>query len=154
MTRRRYRWGLVAAVAVLPTLLLIWLVVAVVRFMTSDYPLGGGPEKASCDEALAFGGAALPDGAHDTDCTVQTWLDTDYRVTFRMPRDGVVEWLRRTYPAERPRTDFCDEGADLCLHLNSEDHPPPAGAGANAVTVDVTYESTSTARVRFSAFTV
>ncbi|POX56694.1 hypothetical protein C3489_02550 [Streptomyces sp. Ru71] len=143
-----------AAVAALPTLLLIWLGVAVVRFMTSDYPLGGAPEQVSCDEALAFGGAALPDGAYDTDCTVQTWLDTDYRVSFRMPRAGVADWLSRTYPGQQSRTEFCAEGADLCLRLDSDAHPPPAGAGANAVTVDVTYESAGTAQVRFSAFTV
>ncbi|MGV9888717.1 hypothetical protein [Streptomyces sp. NPDC003395] len=154
MSRRGKRWGLVAAVAALPTLLLIWLVVTVVRFMTSDYPLGGGPEQVSCDEALAFGGAGLPEGAYDTDCTVRTWLDTDYQVTFRMPRAGVADWLAHTYPGERSRTEFCAEGADLCLRLDSEGHAPPAGSGANAVTVDVTYETTSTARVRFSAFTV
>ncbi|MFF9814368.1 hypothetical protein [Streptomyces sp. NPDC014006] len=153
MTRRGKRWGLVAAVAVLPVLILIWLVTAVVRFATSDYPLGGAPEQASCTEALAFGGASLPDGAYDTDCTVRTWLDTDYLVTFRMPRADATGWLTRTY-GEQPETRLCREGADLCLDLNSDAHPPPAGAGANAVTVDVTYESTSTARVRFSAFTV
>ncbi|MFH8775435.1 hypothetical protein [Streptomyces sp. NPDC017958] len=149
------RWGLFALVGALPALVVVWLAVAVVRFATSDYPLGGGPEKVPCAEALDFGGAKLPKGAYDTECTVQAWLDTDYDASFRMPRADVRDWLKATYPkGPAPGTEYCDEGADLCLNLDSEDHKPPAGVYANAVTVNVTYEGPDTARVRFSAFTV
>ncbi|MEU1401806.1 hypothetical protein ABZ471_05455 [Streptomyces sp. NPDC005728] len=153
--RRRTRWGLVAVLAALPALIVVWLVAMVVKFATSDYPLGGGPEKVSCAEALDFGGARLPEGAYDAECTVRAWMDTDYEATFRMPRAGVHDWLTGTYPkGPAPGTEFCDEGADLCLNLDSEDNPPPPGVGANAVVVNVTYEGTGTARVDFTAFTV
>ncbi|WP_225838695.1 hypothetical protein [Streptomyces sp. NK08204] len=153
--RGRTRWGLVAAVLALPGLLLAWMVVLVVKSALSDYPLGGAPEKVSCAEALSFGGARLPTGAYDTHCTVQAWQDTDYEAGFRMPRADVRGWLKATYlQGPAPGTDLCDEGADLCLNLNSDAHPPPDGVDANAVVVNVTYESAGTARVSFSAFTV
>ncbi|OXY97619.1 hypothetical protein BEK98_08665 [Streptomyces diastatochromogenes] len=149
------RWGLFALVGALPVLVLGWLAVVVVRFATSDYPLGGGPEKVPCAEALDFGGAKLPEGAYDTECTVQAWMDTDYEATFRMPRAGVRDWLTGTYPkGPAPGTELCDESADLCLNLDSDEHAPPAGVDANAVVVNVTYEGPDTARVSFSAFTV
>lgn len=149
------RWGLFALIGALPALVVVWLAVVVVRFATSDHPLGGGPEKVPCAEALDFGGAKLPKEAYDTECTVQAWLDTDYQASFRMPRAGVRHWLKDTYPkGPAPGTEYCDEGADLCLNLNSEEHEPPAGVDANAVVVNVTYEGPDTARVTFSAFTV
>ncbi|MFD8199557.1 hypothetical protein [Streptomyces sp. NPDC059701] len=153
MGRGRIRWGPVTAVAALPVLLPTWLVVAVVRFSTSDHPLGGGPEEVPCAEAPAFGGAEPPAGAYDTECTVRTWLDTSYYAAFRMPRSGVGDRLTHTY-GERPGTSLCSGGGDVCLNLDGAAHPPPAGVGANAVTVDVVHESAGTARVRFSAFTV
>ncbi|MEU5532175.1 hypothetical protein [Streptomyces sp. NPDC020362] len=163
--RKRRRWGLITAIAALPALGVIWLGVTVVRFATSDHPLGGGPEKVPCAEALAFGGAKLPDGAYDTGCTVQAWLDTDYTAGFRMPRDGVRDWLRTTYPnAPGPKTEHCyPDSVDLCLHLEFEKgyanyagEVPGAsdpGFGAYALDVDVTYEGPDRALVRFFAFT-
>ena len=125
--RGRSRWGLFAVIAALPALVVVWLVVLVVKFATSDYPLG----------------------------TVQAWMDTDYEATFRMPRAGVRDWLTGTYPkGPAPGTELCAEGADLCLNLNTDEYEPPAGVDANAVVVNVTYEGPDTALVKFSAFTV
>ncbi|MEW2622784.1 hypothetical protein [Streptomyces sp. NPDC048106] len=127
--RGRTRWGLPAAILVVPALVLVWVVVAVVGFATSDYPLGGAPEKVPCAEALDFGGGKLPKGAYDTRCTVQTWLDTSYHAEFRMPRARVRAWLSDTYPyGPQPGTDLCDEAAHLCLNMDSAAAPPPPGA--------------------------
>lgn len=165
MARGRTRWGLVAAVVALPGLILVWVIVAVVRFATSDYPLGGTPEKVPCAEALAFGGARLPHGAHDAECVVQSWLDTTYQARFRMPRRDVRAWLSTTYPVgPEPKTQYCSpDSVDLCLHLGfqagSADYaglvPGAAGPGfgAHAADVTVTYEGPERALVRFSAFT-
>jgi hypothetical protein len=138
------------ALLALPALALIGLVVLVVIWSRTDYPLGGAPEKVPCAEALAFGGAKLPDDARDTACTVQAWQDTAYSATFRMPRSGVRDWLAGTYPQAPAETRFCGQGVDLCLDLN----PPLKGMDADAVKVEVVYEGAGTARVSFSAFTV
>ncbi|MFI5796813.1 hypothetical protein [Streptomyces sp. NPDC051677] len=152
--RGRTRWSLFAAVAVLPALVLVWLVVFVVKAETSDYPFGGGPEKASCAEALAFGGAKLPPGAYDTECSVQSWQDVRYLAEFRMPRDGVGAWLTDTYPEAPapggPAAGTCLHGSDYCFQADVTGHP---GVYAYYVDVDVTYENAETARVRYSAFT-
>ncbi|WP_330259345.1 hypothetical protein OG586_20325 [Streptomyces murinus] len=153
--RGRGRRVLLGVVAAVPALLLAWVVFAVVRLATSDCPLGGGPEKVPCAEALEFGGGKLPQGAYDTRCTVRSWLDTSYAAEFRMPRRDVGAWLAKSCPSgPAPGTELCDDGADLCLNMDSEAAPPPAGAGADAVTVNVTYEGPDRALVRFSAFTV
>ena len=155
---RTGRW-LVAALVAVAVLVLLPFLIGFAAFLrpdrNADYPLGGAPEKVPCAEALDFGGAKLPVGAHDTDCTVQAWMDTFYAARFLMPRADVRGWLTRTYPqAPEPGTEFCGEGADLCLNLDSADRPVPDGVGANAVKVDVVYEDAGTALVRFSAFTV
>ncbi|MFI5687297.1 hypothetical protein [Streptomyces sp. NPDC051636] len=164
--RGRTRWGLFAAITAVPVLLVTGLVVLVAVWSRSDYPLGGAPEQVPCAEALAFGGAKPPAGAHGAHCTVQVWLDTDYVARFRMPRDGVRDWLAATYPdAPGPETEFCgQDSVDLCLDLGfTEGNGDYAGQvpgeadpgfGANAVRVEVTYEGPDTALVRFSAFTV
>ncbi|WP_189295257.1 hypothetical protein [Streptomyces cinerochromogenes] len=149
----------------LPALVLAGIAVLVVRFATSEYPLGGAPEEVPCAEALAFGGAKPPAGAYDAECAVQSWLDTNYEARFRMPRKDVRAWLETTYPvAPEPRTDHCyPDSVDLCLHLEfqagTEDYAglfpglSDPGFGAYAADVDVTYEGPDRALVRFSAFT-
>ncbi|MFE9624076.1 hypothetical protein [Streptomyces sp. NPDC006527] len=160
----RTRWVLVAAVAAVPALLLIWLVTAVVRFSAPDDTLGRGPREVPCARALEFGGARLPAGAHDTRCTVRSFQDTLYRAEFRMPRTAVRDWLERTYPqAGGPKTEFCaPESADLCLGVGflaeagdyAGEVPGAAqpGFGAAAARVSVEYEGPDTALVRFEAF--
>ncbi|MEV6835868.1 hypothetical protein AB0N17_15325 [Streptomyces sp. NPDC051133] len=133
----------------------MWLFSTLVKLVFS-YALDTSPKDASCAQALAFGGAKLPEGAYDEHCTVEAWLDTSYDATFRMPRDGVRDWLKATYPhAPEPHSEYCDDGADVCLDLTGGGHDaPPAGADANAVEVDVTYEGHGRALVRFTAYTV
>ncbi|WP_190176431.1 hypothetical protein [Streptomyces naganishii] len=154
--RGRTRWWLVAAVAVLPAMALLPFLVAFLGmiFSDSEYPLGGGPKAVSCTRALAFGGAALPDGATPVGgCVEQSWQDVSYSADFRMPRAGVRDWLRRTYPdAPAPETEFCADDADLCLELSCT-RGLPEGVGADAVQVNVTYEDAGTALVDFAAFT-
>ncbi|MER6917546.1 hypothetical protein [Streptomyces spiralis] len=156
--RGRTRWWLVAAVAVLPAMALLPFVVAFVgmAFSDSEYPLGGGPKAVSCTQALAFGGAALPDGATPVGgCVEQGWQDVSYSADFRMPRAGVRDWLHRTYPdAPAPETESClTDDADLCLEL-SHMQGLPEGVGADVVQVSVTYEDSGTALVGFAAFTI
>ncbi|MFF9409195.1 hypothetical protein ACF1B0_27295 [Streptomyces anandii] len=154
--RGRTRWWLVAAVAVLPAMVLLPFLVAFAGmiFSHSEYPLGGGPKAVSCTRALAFGGAALPDGATPVGgCVERSRQDVSYSADFRMPRAAVRDWLHRTYPdAPAPGTGFCDDDADLCLEL-SRTRGLPEGVGADAVQVNVTYEEAGTALVDFAAFT-
>ncbi|MEV6113628.1 hypothetical protein AB0L59_14200 [Streptomyces sp. NPDC052109] len=155
--KRLGKWTLVLGVVALLGMGTMRLASTVVGFAAS-YLLDGAtePQKAPCAEALAFGGAKLPRGAHDAHCTVQAWLDTSYDATFRMPRNGVRAWLKATYPhAPGPETEYCADGAAYCLNLNGGgDDAPPARAEADAVEVDVAYEGRDQALVRFSAFTV
>ncbi|MFD9437107.1 hypothetical protein [Streptomyces sp. NPDC060002] len=154
--RGRTRWGLVAAILALPVLLVGGLLVLlVVSVLTDDEEWDGTRlEKVPCAEALAFGGAELPAGAQDAECTVQSWLDTNYQADFRMPRAGFDAWLTDTYPqAPRPGgpgTQACAHGSDYCFQLDVTGHP---GTAAYYVDVNVTYVNAETARVRYSAFT-
>ncbi|MDR6976441.1 Tfp pilus assembly protein PilX [Streptomyces sp. 3330] len=154
--RGRTRWGVVAAVLALPVLLVAGLLVlTVVRVLTDDEETDGTRlKKVPCAEALAFGGAALPAGARDAECTVQSWLDTNYQAEFRMPRAGVGPWLTAAYPdapgAGGPGTQACAHGSDHCFQLDVTGRP---GTEAYYVDVTVTYENAETARVRYSAFT-
>ncbi|OQR63742.1 hypothetical protein B6E66_12415 [Streptomyces maremycinicus] len=153
--RGRTRWGLVAAILALPVLLVVGLVVLVgVWLLTDDEEVDGTRlKKVPCAEALAFGGAELPAGTRDADCTVQSWLDTNYQAEFRMPRAGVSAWLAQAYPEAPPPggpgTEAC-HGVDYCFQIDVTGHP---GAQAYVVNVNVTYENAETARVRYSAFT-
>ncbi|MBN0049075.1 hypothetical protein JS756_34345 [Streptomyces actuosus] len=143
-----------AAILALPLLILAGLAALAVLFLISDDALGGSSEKVPCADALAFGGARLPAGAYDADCRVESWLDTHYAGTFRMPRAEVRGRLTGLSPqGAEPGTAGCDHGVDLCLELGVENGGLPAGAEAHAVTANVTYEDATTARVRWSAFT-
>ncbi|MGW0946100.1 hypothetical protein ACWD4O_26680 [Streptomyces sp. NPDC002623] len=154
--RGRTRWGVVAAILALPVLLVAGLVVLfAVWVLTDDEELDGARiEKVPCAEALAFGGAKLPTGAKDAECTRESWLDTNYQADFRMPRAGVDAWLTDAYPEAPepggPGTEACAHGTDYCFQLDVTEHP---GADAYYVNVNVTYENAETARVRYSAFT-
>ncbi|QTD99884.1 hypothetical protein [Streptomyces cyanogenus] len=129
----------------LPGLMPIRMIVAVVKFSTSDHPLGGAPEEVPCAEAPAFGGAKLRG--------------------FRMPRKDVRDWLATTCPVgPEPKTQYCSpDFVGLCLHLEFQEGsasyarlvPGAAGPGfgAHAADVTVTYEGPERALVRFSAFT-
>ncbi|MER7050887.1 hypothetical protein [Streptomyces sp. NPDC000351] len=146
----------------LPVLVLLPLLLVVVGVLLSEED-GRGDGRASdhvpCSEALAFGGAALPDGARPVGkCTLQGFQDTHYGASFRMPRTGrtgVQAWLAHTYPdAPAPETESCaGDDVDLCLDLGYA-RGLPDGVRAHAVEVRVVYEDDArTALVRFAAFT-
>ncbi|MFF1484696.1 hypothetical protein ACIGZH_03905 [Streptomyces sp. NPDC058319] len=174
-TRGRLWWPVAAvlAVPIVMALAALGVLVAAAAGEARDEP--GDPRQADCAEALAFGGARLPAGAHDARCTVRTWLDTEYEAVFRMPRRDVRGWLRATYPdAPESGTASCvpDSAgpagpagpADLCLDLgltegdgNHAGRVPGSAApgfGAAAVQVEVVYEGPDRALVTFTAFTV
>ncbi|MFD9321172.1 hypothetical protein ACFWDQ_26495 [Streptomyces sp. NPDC060053] len=154
--RGRTRWGVVAAVLALPALLVGGLLVLIaVWLLTDDEEVDGARlKKVPCAEALAFGGAELPTGAEDAECTVQSWLDTNYQADFRMPRAGFDAWLADTYPeapsAGGPGAQTCVQGSDYCFQLDVTEHP---GAEAYYVDVNVMNVNAETVRVRYSAFT-
>ncbi|MGC9497630.1 hypothetical protein [Streptomyces sp. WG7] len=158
--RGRTGWGLSAALVTLSALVLLPFLVVLVGLVLSESDDRDGGGRASgvvpCSEALAFGGATLPDGARPVGtCTLQSFQDTHYSAAFRMPRTGVQNWLAHTYPdASGPETEFCaDDDADLCLDPDYT-RGLPDGVDAHAVRVSVVYEDAGTALVRFSAFTV
>ncbi|MFF0963700.1 hypothetical protein ACWDQO_04010 [Streptomyces sp. NPDC003703] len=182
--RGRLWWPLAAVLAapVAAALAALGVLAAAAAGEARDEP--GGPRQADCAEALAFGGARLPAGAHDARCTVRTWLDTEYEAVFRMPRRDVRGWLRATYPdAPESGTASCvpdsagspgsagpsrsagsADPAGLCLDLgltegdgNRAGRVPGSadpGFGAAAVQVAVVYEGPDQALVTFTAFTV
>ncbi|MFH9815520.1 hypothetical protein [Streptomyces sp. NPDC017230] len=157
--RGRTRWWLFAALVTLPVLVLLPLLLVLVGVVLADEDDPGGGRNSDhvpCSEALAFGGAALPDGARPVGkCTLQGFQDTHYGASFRMPRTGVQAWLAHTYPdAPAPETEFCaGDDVDLCLDLGYT-RGLPDGVRAHAVEVRVVYEDDArTALVRFAAFT-
>ncbi|MEV7993861.1 hypothetical protein AB0O67_18665 [Streptomyces sp. NPDC086077] len=154
--RGRTRWGIFAALAAAPVLIVGTLVVGLVAFVLTDEEDVGAyvAEKADCGQALAFGGAALPEGARTESCTVARGIDTGYTAVFRMPRADVRGWLAGTYPAApAPRSGCVDADADLCLDLGHSDALPP-DVDAHGVQVTVEHSDARTALVRFSAFTI
>ncbi|MFB8245346.1 hypothetical protein ACFC5X_09895 [Streptomyces sp. NPDC055952] len=162
--RGRTRWELVLPIVAVPVIVLAALVAGIALWAVSgDGDSDGGRDRdggrtgaaaeVPCAEALAFGAAARPDGAHVRDCTVQRGIDTSYSAVLRMPRDDVRGWLRATYPdAPEPRTGGGVCGA-LCLDVTRESGLPGT-AGAHVVQVRVENENAETALVRFSAFTM
>ncbi|MBG0853634.1 hypothetical protein I2W78_17720 [Streptomyces spinoverrucosus] len=154
--RGRTRWGIFAAVAALPGLIVVLLVGAMLAFvLTDDEEIGRyAAENADCAEALGFGGAALPAGVEAESCTVAHGIDTAYTAVFRMPRADFRAWLADTYPdAPAPRTECADADAELCVDLGVYTGGLPKGVEAHGVHMDVDHEGTETAQVRFSAFT-
>ncbi|MFF0597218.1 hypothetical protein [Streptomyces antibioticus] len=113
-----------------------------------------GPVPVSCAEALAFGGAELPDGTEGAKCRMQSAMDALYEADFRMPREDVWAWVAATYPEAPepggPGTLACAQGVDHCFQLDVSGRP---GTDAYYVDLAVTYVNAETARVRFSAFT-
>lgn len=152
----RTRWGVVAAILALPVLLVAGLLVLIGVWVLSDDEETDGTrlKEVPCAEALAFGGARMPEGAGDAKCTVQSWLDTNYQADFRVPRAGFDSWLEDAYPQAPapggPGTQACAHGSDYCFQLDVSGRP---GTDAWYVNMDVTYVNAETVRVRYSAFT-
>jgi hypothetical protein len=147
----RTRWGVFVAILALPTLLVAGLIALLVAWLFTDDSVRTGVEKAPCKAALAYGGATLPAGAYDTACELRTGgQEVRYEARFRMPRDGVREWLAATYPdGPELRTEQCgSETVDECLNRG-----PVAGRSAS-VQLEITYDGPKWSRVRFVAFTL
>ncbi|MEU3889460.1 hypothetical protein [Streptomyces sp. NPDC029041] len=157
--RGRTRWGIVLPFLALPVVVLGVLIAGLFLWAwpDDDEPLGdarrGAAATVPCTEALAFGAAERPAHARVHDCTVQRGIDTSYSAVLRMPREGVRDWLRETYPdAQEPRTGGGACGA-LCLDVTHE-NGLPGTAEAHVVQVRVEHVNAGTALVRFSAFTM
>ncbi|MFK4103853.1 hypothetical protein ACI2L1_27985 [Streptomyces sp. NPDC019531] len=144
----RTRWGVVAAILAVPTLVVAGLIALLVAWLFTDDSTDTGLRTTSCTRALAYGGAKTPAGAHDAACELRAGLIPRYEAAFRMPRDGVHQWLAASYPgAPEPRTSQCGGGAvDECLDLDGGD------TAAAVVRVEVTYDGPIWSRVRFVAF--
>jgi hypothetical protein len=82
----------------------------------------------------------------DEDCTSYSWQDQDYDGSWRMPRDDVAGWLKKSYPLHTPTT-RCAAGDDLCLDVDSG-----LPQGVEEVRVSVVYESGGTALVHLEAY--
>lgn len=123
-----------------PIALVIWAAMA--------FSEAGKPEPMDCAEAMDWAHATMPKSAEDQHCTVSSWLDTQVKAEFRMPRGEVAGWLAGTYPGGRIRS-YCP--TDLCVDV--QEMPPDPG-GPAAVNVNVTYEDGGTALVHVMPFTV
>ncbi|WP_225801469.1 hypothetical protein [Streptomyces sp. NK15101] len=139
-TKKESRWwiwllvGLVALCG-LPVTFLAWGAYSISE--------GGREQPVDCAEAMEFARGRLPAGAEDARCTGMHWQDSYITVDFRMPRTGVADWLKTTYPGGEPPAS-CD--ADLCL---DEDY-----GQALYVHVKVVYEDGGTALVHLTSFDV
>ncbi|MEU2302648.1 hypothetical protein [Streptomyces antibioticus] len=151
--RSGVRWGVVAAALASAAVVAVGMPVLAGMPAAEEDP-ARGPVPVSCAEALAFGGARLPAGARDAECSVQSAMDTLYQADFRMPREDVWTWVADTYPDAPepggPGTLACLKGVDHCFQLDVNGRP---GTDAYYVDLAVTYVNAETARVRFSAFT-
>ncbi|SED05553.1 hypothetical protein [Streptomyces sp. TLI_105] len=132
---RRWIWLVVGLLALcgLPVTFLAW----------GAYSLGEGSrtQPVDCADAMEFARGRLPAGAEDARCTGTHWQDSYITVDFRMPRAGVADWLRTTYPSGRPPVS-CD--GDLCLDVDFDQ--------ALYVDVKVVYEDGGTALVHLGSF--
>ncbi|WP_328748991.1 hypothetical protein OHT57_26460 [Streptomyces sp. NBC_00285] len=144
--RGRTRWGVLAAILAVPTLVVAGLIALLVAWLFTDDSVDSGFRSVSCAKALSYGGAQLPDGAYDTACSQQAGQKPRYEVLFRMPRDGVRDWLTATYPdATALRADQCRSGISQCLT------PDPAAAQGASVQVEITDNGKNWSDVRFVA---
>ncbi|MET9134555.1 hypothetical protein [Streptomyces antibioticus] len=151
--RSGVRWGVVAC-ALLPAGAVAGGLLMLAGMPSAEEDPARGPVPVSCAEALAFGGAELPDGAEGAKCRMQSAMDALYEADFRMPRGDVWAWVAATYPDAPepggPGTLACPKGVDHCFQLDVNGRP---GTDAYYVDLAVTYVNAETARVRFSAFT-
>jgi len=126
-----------------------WVGWGVISFMTSDDPFNTVNE-AGCAEAMAFVGAPMPENTSDEHCTSYSWLDQEYRGSFRMPRGAAKDWLAESFP--EAESSPCAQ--DLCAMVQKHPHDAET-TGAYEVSVSVRYEGGSTghtALVTFDAY--
>ncbi|MFF5712033.1 hypothetical protein [Streptomyces sp. NPDC012756] len=139
-TKKKSRWWIWLAVGLVA---LCGLPVAVLVWGAYSFSEAGKPQPVDCAEAMTFAHGRLPADAEDARCAEAHWQDSYVTVDFRMPRAGVADWLRTTYPTGR-RPVSCD--GDLCLDADYDQ--------ALYVNVKVVYEDGGTALVHLSSFNV
>ncbi|WP_406218345.1 hypothetical protein [Streptomyces canus] len=146
----RTRWGVFLAILAVPTLVVAALIALLVAWLFTDDSVAADVKKTSCSEALAFGGAKLPEGADDAWCGIEAGPEPRYEALFRMPRAEVGAWVAASFPeGPRLRTTQCgDTQVDACLNAG-----PVAGERAS-VQIDITHDSRKWSEVRFVAFTL
>jgi len=147
----RTRWGVMAAILVVPALVVAGLLALLVAWLFTDDSVDTGIQKAPCAQVLAYGGAKLPTGAYDGSCRRWSGPKFRYEATFRMPRAGVRDWLTATFPdGPQPRSRQCgSETIDLCLTVGAGEVP----SRDSATQVEITYDGPKWAQVRFLGYT-
>ncbi|MEU1232424.1 hypothetical protein [Streptomyces sp. NPDC005828] len=132
---RWWIWLLVGLVA------LCGLPVGVLAWGVYSFTEAGRTQPVDCADAMEFARGRLPATAEDARCTGAHWQDTVVTVDFRMPRAGVADWLRTTYPGGGPALS-CE--GDLCLAVDYDQ--------VLYVNVKVVYEDGGTALVHLESF--
>ncbi|MFF3326685.1 hypothetical protein [Streptomyces sp. NPDC002889] len=143
---RRVLWAVLAVPLAAAVALVMWFAWMVISFMVSDDPFNTHSQ-AGCSRAMEFAHGSLPEGTTDEDCSVDEWMDTVVRGTFRMPRADVADWLKATtYPDEKPK-EHCTQ--DVCLDIS---YPSAQNVVADEVRLTVEYENADSALVTLEAF--
>ncbi|NEB00451.1 hypothetical protein [Streptomyces sp. SID13726] len=146
----RTRWGVFLAILAVPTLVVAALIALLVAWLFTDDSVAADVKKTSCAEALAYGGAKLPEGARDAWCGIEAGPEPRYDARFKMPRAGIDAWVAAAFPqGPQLRTTQCgDAQVDACLTAG-----PVAGERAS-VQIEITHDSRNWSEVRFKAFTL
>ncbi|MET7733852.1 hypothetical protein ABZT02_21140 [Streptomyces sp. NPDC005402] len=146
----RTRWGVFLVILAVPTLVVAALIALLVAWLFTDDSVASDVKKTSCAEALAYGGAKLPEGARDAGCYLDAGPEPRFEASFRMRTNKVGAWLAATYPDEPAlRTKQCaSRSIDACLNVG-----PVAGQHAS-VQVEVVHDGPNWSDVRFVAFTL
>ncbi|MEU0946968.1 hypothetical protein ABZ379_30145 [Streptomyces canus] len=144
------RWGVFLAILAVPTLVVAALIALLVAWLFTDDSVASDVKKTSCAEALAFGGAKLPEGAYDAWCGLDAGPEPRYTARFRMPRDEIDAWVAASFPqGPKLRTTQCgDAQVDACLNAG------PVAGERTSVQIDITHDSRKWSEVRFVAFTL
>ncbi|MFF0555587.1 hypothetical protein ACH4ZU_29760 [Streptomyces sp. NPDC020472] len=137
-TKKKSRWWVWLAVGLV---VLCGLPVAFLAWGAYSLTEGSRTQPVDCAKAMEFARGRLPADAEDARCTGTHWQDSYITVDFRMPRAGVADWLRTTYPSGEPPVS-CD--GDLCRSVDYDQ--------VLYVDVKVVYEDGGTALVHLASF--
>ena len=145
----RTRWGVFLAILAVPTLVVAALLALLIAWLFTDDSVAADVKETSCAEALAFGGAKLPEGAKDARCALEAGPAPSYTARFRMPRAEIDAWVAAGFPqGPELRTTQCgDARVDACLSADRV-----AGRRAS-VQIEITHDSRRWSEVRYKAFT-
>lgn len=143
----RTRWGVFLAILAVPTLVVAALIAVLVAWLFTDDSVAADVKATSCTEALAFGGAKVPEGMRDSWCGLDAGPAPHYTARFRMPRAGIDAWLTAAYPqGPELRTTQCgDTQIDACLNAG------PVGEKRASVQIEITHDSRRWSEVHFEA---